>query len=54
MPGPCSGKNWISILVSDYIQKRRGQALLFLFSVTKFDIKFLTTTWIGHKGLSIN
>ena len=27
MPGPCSGKNLISILVTDYIQKRRGQAL---------------------------
>ena len=31
MPGPCSGKNLISILVTDYIQKRRGQALLFFF-----------------------
>ena len=31
MPGPCSGKNLISILVTDYIQKRRGQALLFSF-----------------------
>ena len=29
MPGSCSGKNFISILVTDYIQKRRGQALLF-------------------------
>jgi hypothetical protein len=28
MPGPCSGKNLISILVTDYIKKRRGQALL--------------------------
>jgi hypothetical protein len=27
MPGPCSGK----ILVTDYIKKRRGQALLFSF-----------------------
>ena len=27
MPGPCSGKNLISI--SDYIQKRRDHALLF-------------------------
>ena len=25
LPGPCSGKNLISILVRDYIQKRRGQ-----------------------------
>ena len=32
MPCPCSGgKNLISILVTDYIQKRRGQALLFSF-----------------------
>ena len=31
MPGPCSGKKLISILVTDYIQKRRGQALLFSF-----------------------
>ena len=31
MPGPCSVKNLISILVTDYIQKRRGQALLFSF-----------------------
>ena len=31
MPGPCSGNNLISILVTDYIQKRRGQALLFSF-----------------------
>ena len=31
MPGPCSGKNLISILVTDYIQKRRGLALLFSF-----------------------
>ena len=31
MPGPFSGKNLISILVTDYIQKRRGQALLFSF-----------------------
>ena len=31
MPGPCSGKNLISILVTDFIQKRRGQALLFSF-----------------------
>ena len=31
MPGPCSGKNLISILVTDYIQKRRGQALHFSF-----------------------
>jgi hypothetical protein len=31
MPGPCSGKNLISILITDYIQERRGQALLFSF-----------------------
>ena len=31
MPGPCSGKKLISILVTDYIQKRRGQARLFSF-----------------------
>ena len=31
MPGPSSGKNLISILVTDYIQKKRGQALLFSF-----------------------
>jgi hypothetical protein len=31
MPGPCSGKNLITVLVTDYIQKRRGQALLFSF-----------------------
>ena len=31
MPGPCSGKSLISILVTDYIQKRRGQAHLFSF-----------------------
>ena len=31
MPDPCSGKNLISILVTDYIQKRRGQALLVSF-----------------------
>ena len=29
----------ISILVTDYIQNRRGQALLFSLSDTKFDIK---------------
>ena len=26
MPGPCSGKNLMSYLVTDYIQKRRGDA----------------------------
>ena len=31
MPGPCSGKNLISIFLIDYIQKRRCQALLFSF-----------------------
>jgi hypothetical protein len=31
MPYPCSGKNLITILLTDYIQKRRGQALLFSF-----------------------
>ena len=31
MPGPYSGTNLISILVTDYTQKRRGQALLFAF-----------------------
>ena len=31
MPGPCSSKNLISILVTDYIQKRRAQALLYSF-----------------------
>ena len=31
MPGPCSGKHLISILVTNYIQKRRDQALLFSF-----------------------
>ena len=31
MPGPCIGKNLIPILVTDYIQKGRGQALLFSF-----------------------
>jgi hypothetical protein len=31
MEGPCSGKLMISVLVTDYIQKRRGQALLFFF-----------------------
>ena len=31
MHGPCSGKNLISILVTDHIQKRRGQAFLFSF-----------------------
>ena len=50
-PGPCSGKNLISILVTDDIQKRRGQALLFSFeynlTVTKFD------TWIWHKYVLI-
>ena len=42
MPGPCSGKDFMSILVTDYVQKRIGQALLFYFeyNVTKFDIKF--------------
>ena len=31
MPGPCSGEKLISILVTDYIHKRRGQALLLCF-----------------------
>ena len=31
MPGPCSGKNLIPILATDYIQKRKDQALLFSF-----------------------
>ena len=31
MPGPCSGKNLISILLTEYIQRRRGQALLLSF-----------------------
>ena len=29
MPGPCSGIDLLSILVTDYIQTRRGQDLLF-------------------------
>ena len=29
MPYPCSGKNLISNLVTDYIQKRRGEPCLF-------------------------
>ena len=31
MPYPCSDENLISNLVTDYIQKRRDQALLFSF-----------------------
>ena len=36
----------ISILATDYIQKRRGEPGLF-----KFDNKVKVTTWIGHKSL---
>ena len=31
MRGLCSGKNLLTTLVTDYIQKRRGHALLFSF-----------------------
>ena len=31
MPYPCSGKNLISNLVTDYIQNRRGEPGLFSF-----------------------
>ena len=34
MPGPCSGKKLILVLVTDYIQKRRGKALLLSFEYT--------------------
>ena len=43
--------------MTDYIQKRRGQTLLFPFeyklSVAKFDIKVKVTTWIGQGGASV-
>ena len=31
MPGPCNGKNCIPILVTDYIQERRGEPGLLSF-----------------------
>ena len=43
MPGPCSGKNLILILATDYIQKRRGDIWY----------QILTTTRIGHKCILI-
>ena len=53
MPGPCSGKNLISILVTDYIQKRRGEPGHFSFeynmSHTKIYIKFLPLHGPGIK-----
>ena len=40
----------ISILVTDYIQKRRGQALLSLLNIISYQIwyQMLTPTWIRH------
>ena len=42
-------KNLISILVTDCIQKRRGQALLFFSLLNTICYQILTTTWIGHQ-----
>ena len=39
-------KNFISILVTDYIQKRRGQALLFSF---EYNLLPTLISWIGQK-----
>ena len=47
----------ISNLATDYIQKRRGQALLFSFEynhVAKFDNKGKVTTWIGQYSLLVD
>ena len=41
MPGPCSGKNILRTLVTDYIQARKGHALLFSFEYNLLP-KFLT------------
>ena len=44
----------ISNLVTDYIQKRRGEPGLFSFEynmLPKNDIKVKVTTWIGHLSL---
>ena len=55
MPGPCSGNFFISILVTYYIQKRIGQALLFSFEynllpnlISNFNHYMDTIHWIGH------
>ena len=40
-PGPCSGKNMLRTLVTDYIQARKGHALLFSFECNLLP-KFLT------------
>ena len=49
--GPCSDKNLISIWVTDYIQARRCQALLFSFEYNLTFSKF--DAWIGHKYVLI-
>ena len=52
---PCSGKSLISIFATDYIQKRRSQALLFSFEYNLLPnlISILTTTWIRRKIIGI-
>ena len=47
---------WILLLATYYIQKRRGQTLLFSFEynlLPKFDIQVKVTKWIGHQSSKI-
>ena len=50
MPDPWSNNILISILVTDYIQKKRGQALLLNVICYQIWYQILNTTLIGHKS----
>ena len=51
LPGPCSGKNLISILVRDYIQKRRGQKTPRVGLWSSRSLKSITTKLLSEPAL---
>ena len=52
MPSPCSGKNMLTTLVTDYIQKRGGDPGLFYFENNLLSKLLTNFYYYMHQALS--